>query len=60
MAARTHQLLAIRPGNTGNASSDQHVAIGSGWLKQNGDITLKLDLIPINYQTIILRPISSS
>jgi hypothetical protein len=46
----SHDLLAVR------ANGTEAVRIGSGWSKVDGTVTLKIDLLPVNYQTVILKP----
>jgi hypothetical protein len=55
MAARTHQVIAIRD------SADEGIIIGSGWLKQNGDIALKLEFWPLaSWTSVVVRPLANA
>jgi hypothetical protein len=50
----SHDILAISSGNTDDPGS--WVKIGCAWEHEDGQwFSLKLDLLPINYQRLVVR-----
>jgi hypothetical protein len=50
----SHDILAISSGNADDPSS--WVKIGCAWEHEDGQgLSLKLDLLPINYQRLVVR-----
>jgi hypothetical protein len=50
----SHDILAISSGNADDP--DSWVKIGCAWEHEDGQgLSLKLDLLPINYQRLVIR-----